>query len=96
MTLGLFAAQFMGRFSPFVCSHTTSPARSLATSYHRSMWRLQRSRVNGAVATGREEGSSPRLGEEGGVIMQQLSGAFPRETTTRCACGVAAGPWGES
>lgn len=96
MNFGWFAAQFMGRFAPFVCSHTTSPARSLATGYHCSMWRLQRSRVNGAVATGREEGSRPRLGKEGGMIMQQLSGAFPRETTTRCACGVAAGPWGES
>lgn len=53
--------------------------------------------ISNAVARGRQGGGKQaktegELAEEGGMITQQLSGAFPRETTTRCACGVAVGP----
>lgn len=53
--------------------------------------------ISNAVARGGQGGGEQvkaegKLTEEGGMIMQQLSGAFPRETTARCVCGVAAGP----
>lgn len=55
------------------------------------------SNISNTVARGRQGGGEQAKAErelagERGVITQKLSGAFPRETTTRCACGVAAGP----
>lgn len=41
---------------------------------------------------GREQAQAEgQLAEVGGMIKQLLSGAFPRENTTRCASVVAAG-----
>lgn len=46
---------------------------------------------------GREQAQAEgQLAEVSGLVTQPLSGAFPRETTTRCASVVAAGLGGEN
>lgn len=48
--------------------------------------------TRGGQVGGEQAKAEGELPQEGEMITQQLSGASPRETTTRCACGVAVGP----